>query len=142
MNELYKQMDTGIKIMESSVVKRQKERKMTKHNESKNNDDPSYASLLILFNSMPTEYISMELAPNFLHFFINSLANGSLNDGDFQVSTLNAICKLLSIMKTEELVKIPLHEIKTLLYLPTTAKVAARGENNNMTWLAILTNRL
>ena len=41
----------------------------------------------------------MELAPNFLHFFINSLANGSLNDGDFQVSTLNAICKLLSIMK-------------------------------------------
>lgn len=143
MNELYKQMDTRIKIMESSGGKRQKKRrKMTKHNESKNNDDPSYASLLILFNSMPTEYISMELAPNFLHFFINSLANGSLNDGDFQVSTLNAICKLLSIMKTEELVKIPLHEIKTLLYLPTTAKVAARGENNNMTWLAILTNRL
>ena len=86
MNELYKQMDTRIKIMESSGGKRQKKRrKMTKHNESKNNDDPSYASLLILFNSMPTEYISMELAPNFLHFFINSLANGSLNDGDFQV---------------------------------------------------------
>ena len=53
---------------------KKKRRKTTKNKESKNNDaDPSYVSLLILFNSMPTEYISMELAPNFLHFFMNPI---------------------------------------------------------------------